>query len=43
MSYKPSFSISEKTLNLVADIMELVTKMTLIDVDEINPKLRKII
>jgi len=41
MSYKPPFRISEKTLNLVADIMEVVTKLTLIEVEGINPKLRR--
>lgn len=41
MSYKPPFSISEKTLNLVVDIMEIVTKLTLVEVEGINPKLRR--
>lgn len=41
MSYKPPFTISEKTLNLVADIMEIITKLTLIEVEGINPKLRR--
>ena len=41
MSYKPPFTISEKILNLVAAIMEMVTKMTLSEVDGINPRLRR--
>lgn len=41
MGYKPPFTISEKTLNLVAEIMETVTKLTMIEVDGINPKLRR--
>lgn len=41
MSYKPPFTISEKTLNLVAGIMEIVTKLTMIEVEGINPKLRR--
>lgn len=41
MSYKPPFTISEKILNLVADIMELVTKITLSEVEGINPKIRR--
>jgi Fic family protein len=41
MDYKPPFTISEKTVNLVANIMELVTRLTLKEIDEINPKLRR--
>jgi len=41
MNYKPTFTLSEKTLNLVAEIMEKVTKLTMIEVDGINPKLRR--
>lgn len=41
MDYKPPFTISERTVNLVADIMELVTRITLKEVDGINPKLRR--
>jgi Fic family protein len=41
MNYKPPFTISEKTLNLVAEIMEIVTKLTMIEVEGINPKLRR--
>lgn len=41
MSYKPPFSITEKTVTLVADIMELVTKITLSDKIEVNPRLRR--
>jgi Fic family protein len=41
MDYKPPFTISEKTVTLVANIMELVTKITLREVDGINPKLRR--
>lgn len=41
MGYKPPFTISERTLNLVAEIMETVTKLTMIEVDGINPKLRR--
>ncbi|MBN2259454.1 MAG: Fic family protein [Clostridiales bacterium] len=41
MNYKPSFTLSEKTLNLVAEIMEIVTKLTMIEVEGINPKLRR--
>ena len=35
------FTISEKILNLVADIMELVTKMTSSEVDGINSRSRR--
>ncbi len=41
MNYKPPFTLSEKTLNLVAEIMEIVTKLTMIEVEGINPKLRR--
>lgn len=41
MNYKPPFTLSEKTLNLVAEIMEIVTKLALIEVEGINPKLRR--
>ncbi len=41
MSYKPPFTINEKTINLVAEIMEAVTKLTLDEVEGINPKLRR--
>lgn len=41
MNYKPPFTISEKTLNLVVEIMEIVTKLTMKEVDGINPKLRR--
>lgn len=41
MSYKPPFTISNKTINLIADIMEIVTKLTLTEVEGINPKLRR--
>jgi len=41
MNYKPPFTISEKTLNLVAEIMEKVTKLTMTEVDGINPNLRR--
>jgi Fic family protein len=41
MDYKPPFTISDKTVNLVADIMELVTKITIKEVNGINPKLRR--
>nr|WP_073045378.1 Fic family protein [Dethiosulfatibacter aminovorans] len=41
MAYKPPFTISEKTVNLVADIMELITRIILKEVDVINPKLRR--
>lgn len=41
MAYKPPFTISDKTVSLVADIMELITRMTFNDVGGINPKLRR--
>lgn len=41
MNYKPPFTLSEKTLNLVAEIMEKVTKLTMSEVEGINPKLRR--
>ncbi len=41
MRYKPPFTISDKCLNLVADIMETITKLTLIEVEGINPRLRR--
>lgn len=42
MSYKPPFTLSEKILNLVAEIMEIVTKLTMTEVEGVNPKLRRI-
>ncbi|BES64551.1 Fic family protein [Gottschalkiaceae bacterium SANA] len=41
MSYKPPFSITEKTVTLVADIMELITRITMNERNEINPRLRR--
>jgi Fic family protein len=41
MTYKPPFTISERIVNLVADIMELVTRITINDIEGINPKLRR--
>ena len=41
MSYKPPFTINEKVVGLVADIMVSVTKLALRDVKGINPKLRR--
>jgi Fic family protein len=41
MNCKPPFSLSEKTLNLLAEIMEKVTRLTMSEVECINPKLRK--
>ncbi len=41
MDYKPPFTLSEKTLNLVAEIMEIVTRLTMIEVEGINPELRR--
>jgi Fic family protein len=41
MGYTPPFTISEKSINLIADIMELVTEITLNDIDGIHPKLRR--
>jgi len=41
MDYKPPFTLNEKIVNLVADIMELVTKMTLSEVEGINPRIRR--
>lgn len=40
MAYTPPFTISEKTVNLVAEIMEKITKMTFNKVEGINHKLR---
>ncbi len=41
MSYVPPFTISEKVINLISDIMEMITKLTLKEVDIVNPKLRR--
>lgn len=41
MAYKPPFTISDRTVSLVADIMEMLTKLTLNDVGGINPRLRR--
>lgn len=41
MSYTPPFTITENVINLVAEIMETVTKLTLMNVEDINPKLRR--
>lgn len=41
MSYKPPFSITEKTVTLVADIMELITRITMNEKNEINPRFRR--
>ncbi len=41
MSYKPPFTITEKTVTLVADIMEIITRISITDSVEINPKLRR--
>ncbi len=41
MSYKPPFTITDRILNLVADIMEMVTRITMTEVEGINPKLRR--
>lgn len=41
MAYKPPFTISEKIVNLVADIMERVTRITINDIEGINPRLRR--
>ncbi len=41
MAYKPPFTISERTVGLVADIMEMITRLTFNDVEGINPRLRR--
>jgi len=41
MSYKPPFTITEKTVNLVASIMERVTRISINEIEAINPKLRR--
>ncbi len=41
MSYKPPFTINERVVGLVANIMENVTKITLREIEGINPKLRR--
>ena len=41
MSYKPPFSITDKTVTLIADIMELVTRIIMSERNEINPRLRR--
>ncbi|MEA3422594.1 MAG: Fic family protein [Bacillota bacterium] len=41
MNYKPPFTISEKIVNLVAGIMELITRITISEVEGINPRLRR--
>jgi len=41
MNYKPPFTISEKIVNLISDIMELITRITLSEVEGVNPKLRR--
>ncbi len=40
MNYKPPYTISNEYLNLVAEIMETITKLTLIEIGDVNPKLR---
>ncbi|MCK8060267.1 MULTISPECIES: Fic family protein [unclassified Fusibacter] len=41
MGYVPPFTISDRIINLIADIMEVVTKLTLTEVEGINPRLRR--
>lgn len=41
MPYKPPFSITDRTVTLIADIMELVTRITMDEKNEINPRLRR--
>jgi len=41
MSYKPPFTITERTINLVATIMERLTRITINEINGINPKLRR--
>lgn len=41
MPYKPPFSITDRTVTLIADIMELVTRITMVEKNEINPRLRR--
>ena len=39
--YRPPFTISDRTIQLLSDIMELVTELTLRDVNGISPRLRR--
>lgn len=41
MTYIPPYTITEKTVTLIADIMELITKIAMSEKVEINPKLRR--
>ena len=41
MGHKPPFTLSEKIVNLVAGIMEIITTLSLKDVYDINPRLRR--
>lgn len=41
MTYSPPYTITEKTVILIAEIMELITKMATSESTEINPKLRR--
>jgi len=41
MTYNPPYTITEKTVTLIADIMELITKLDMSERTEINPKLRR--
>ncbi len=41
MKYKPPFTISNRIVTLVAEIMELVTRITMKEVEGINPRLRR--
>lgn len=41
MNYKPPFTITEKIVNQISDIMELITKLTFHEVKNINPNLRR--
>ncbi|GAU78672.1 Fic family protein [Fusibacter sp. 3D3] len=41
MAYIPPYTITEKTVTLIADIMEVITKFAMSEKNEINPKLRR--
>lgn len=41
MPYKPPYTISDKSITLIADIMESVTHLSFENVEVINPKLRR--
>ncbi len=39
--YRPPFTISDKTINLISEISEMITRITLGSKIDLNPRLRK--